>query len=64
MTTKCFCDRCHDEGAGRVTCGAAASMPIKIDRIGPKFDADLCQVCADRVFGILQQAYTAGMQMS
>lgn len=52
MTTKCFCDNCGAEGAGRAKVDVARSEPLKMS--GPmKLDADLCQKCFDALLRTL-----------
>lgn len=48
MATKCFCDSCGAEGAGRVVLSVARSSPLQMIGDGKDMDADLCQPCFDK----------------
>jgi len=48
MVSKCFCDNCGAEGAGRVILTVAQSAPLKMIGDGKVMDADLCQKCFDQ----------------
>jgi hypothetical protein len=52
---KIFCDECETEdGVGRVTIDVARSTPITIPSgTKTKFDKDLCQICANKLFAAL-----------
>lgn len=59
--TKCFCDRCGEEGAAYVVFSGAFASSLQITRLGPALKAELCQRCADRAALRVQAAYTEAM---
>lgn len=56
MATKCFCDSCGAEGAGRVVLSIARSAPLQTIGGGKDMDADLCQPCFDKFFAAVSAA--------
>jgi len=55
MVSKCFCDNCGSEGAGRVTLSVARSIPLQMIGDGKDMDADLCQKCFDKFLAAVRE---------
>ena len=61
MATKCVCDECGAEGAGRVTLELARSVPLKLPANMPwRIDCDLCQEHFDKLVAKAQDLFKKG----
>lgn len=54
MVSKCFCDNCQREGAGRVTVTVARSASLQMIGDSKDMDADLCQECFDKFLATIR----------